>query len=215
MPDYAKAKIYTIRSHQTDEMYIGSTCQKLSVRMAKHRSGYKRYNEGIAKYISSFKILEYGDAYIELKESYPCLCREGLLQKEGEVIRETDNCVNKNVPGRTRQEYRIDNKEKIKQYHKQYIIDNKEKINQRDKQYYIDNKEKINQRVKQYRIDNKDRRKQYYIDNKEKLQEKHECDCGGKYTNDHKSTHLKTKKHLYHIWFMSLTEDQMKKMLHI
>lgn len=29
MPDYNKGKIYSLRSHQTNDIYIGSTCQKL------------------------------------------------------------------------------------------------------------------------------------------------------------------------------------------
>jgi hypothetical protein len=37
--------------------------------------------------------------------------------------------------------------------------------------------------------------KQYRNDNKDKLFLKFDCECGGYYTNQHKSTHLKTKKH--------------------
>jgi hypothetical protein len=37
--------------------------------------------------------------------------------------------------------------------------------------------------------------KQYYVNNKEKLQEKLNCECGGCYTYEHKTQHLKTKKH--------------------
>lgn len=57
--------------------------------------------------------------------------------------------------------------------------------------------------LKEYRQDNKDKiaeyNTQYYQDNKEQLieksKEKIECDCGGCYTNCHKSRHLKSKKH--------------------
>ena len=37
MPNYQNGKIYCIRSHQTDNIYIGSTTQKLCVRMAEHK----------------------------------------------------------------------------------------------------------------------------------------------------------------------------------
>ena len=37
MPDYQKGKIYAIKSYQTEMMYIGSTTQTLSQRIAKHK----------------------------------------------------------------------------------------------------------------------------------------------------------------------------------
>ena len=43
MRDYSQGKIYCIRSHETDLIYIGSTIQPLSIRMGKHRDSYKRY----------------------------------------------------------------------------------------------------------------------------------------------------------------------------
>jgi hypothetical protein len=43
MPNYENGKVYAIRSHQTDEVYIGSTVERLSARMSKHRADYKRY----------------------------------------------------------------------------------------------------------------------------------------------------------------------------
>ena len=41
--------------------------------------------------------------------------------------------------------------------------------------------------------------KQYRQDNKELSQEKHNCECGGKYTTEHKSHHLKSEKHKLYI----------------
>ena len=40
---YANGKIYTIRSHQTDKYYIGSTTQPLSKRFYQHKQLYKRF----------------------------------------------------------------------------------------------------------------------------------------------------------------------------
>ncbi len=37
---------------------------------------------------------------------------------------------------------------------------------------------------------------QYYIDNRERDNEKFNCFCGGKYTKNNKSVHLKTNRHL-------------------
>tara|TARA_R110001606_G_C15344591_1_gene646949 strand:+ start:1519 stop:1746 length:228 start_codon:yes stop_codon:yes gene_type:complete len=53
------------------------------------------------------------------------------------------------------------------------------------KKYYNLNKEKILLKKKEYRLKNIS-----------KINEKFTCDCNGKYTTQHKSCHMKTKKHL-------------------
>jgi len=37
--------------------------------------------------------------------------------------------------------------------------------------------------------------KQYYVENKEIINQKHNCECGGNYTQVNKQRHLKSKKH--------------------
>jgi len=209
MPDYSKGKIYCIRSFKTDDVYIGSTTQTLAQRLGKHRSHYKQYLNGNGDYYTSYKILKYGDHYIELITLFPCSCKSELDAEEGKFIRDWD-CVNKYIPGRTIKQYRNDNRDKIIEDNKQYYIDNKDKIREKHKQYYIDNRDKINEYGKQYRNDNKDKikelKKQYHIDNRDKFKE-----YGKQYRNDNKykltcicscnisklnhKTHLKRKKH--------------------
>ena len=77
-----------------------------------------------------------------------------------------NTCLNKYIAGRTQKEYTEDNKE--------YRAANKDHKKEYDKEYRETNKEKIN----------------------EKRSEKFDCDCGGKYTQNHKARHLKSKKHL-------------------
>jgi hypothetical protein len=187
MPDYLNGKLYTIRSHQTDKVYVGSTTQTLSVRMAGHRKDFKRYNKGLYSYVSSFELLKYDDAYIELIELYPCNSKVELDRGEGVYIRQMD-CVNKNIAGRTRTEWIEENKEGIKEYQKEYRQNNKEKIAELNKQHYQDNKEYYNEYNKKYKQDNRERIK-------EQANKKFDCECGGKYTNGNKSTHLGSKKH--------------------
>ena len=115
--NFQNGKIYSIRSHQTDKIYIGSTTQSLSQRFSNHK--------GLN--CSSREIMQFADAYIELIEMFPCANKIQLHRREGELIRTTE-CVNKMTPGRTRAEtnkqYREDNREKLlepqKQYSKQY-----------------------------------------------------------------------------------------------
>ena len=152
MPDYNNGKIYAIRSHQTDEVYIGSTTQKLSQRLGKHRSYYNSYKRGKGNYISSIEIIQYPDHYIELIKLFPCNLKCELLAEEGRTIRET-NCVNKEIAGRTRKQYRIDNKELINLNNKNYREKNKDKI----KEWREKNKEKLKERAKEYYRNNKDK----------------------------------------------------------
>jgi post-segregation antitoxin (ccd killing protein) len=173
--NYNNGKIYSIRSHQTDDVYVGSTTQPLSKRLSKHRQEFNRWkNENKnKKYYSSFEILKYDDAYIELIEAYPCNSKEELEKREGEIIRATENCVNKNIAGRTQKQYRADNKEIIAERMKQYREDNKEALAEQMKQYRDDNKETIAVQTKQYRADNKEiiaeKSKQYYENNNDAI----------------------------------------------
>jgi len=157
MPDYQKGKIYCIRSHQTDKVYVGSTTQALSMRMCEHRKDYKLFiKNGKRRNVSSFDILEYDDAYIELIEDFACENKSQLEKREGHFIRELD-CVNKRVAGRDMKEYYETNKDKISQRKKEYREANKDKINQRNKEYHELNKDKIYQQHKAYREANKDK----------------------------------------------------------
>ena len=110
---------------------------------------------------SSREILQFDDAYIELIENYPCVDKNELHRREGEIIRERV-CVNKVIAGRTDAEYREDNKETRNQYSKQYRQEHTEEANQYNKQYQQTHKESIAEQKKPYN-------KQYEIDNKEAI----------------------------------------------
>jgi len=137
MTDYKKGKIYAIKSNETDQIYIGSTCSTLKNRMCSHKCDYKRIAAGKKFYTScSHQILKYADAYIELVESYPCQTKRELLDREGEVIRNTPNCINIQIQGRTMAQYRIDNAEKLKQQGKDYRAKNKELLKKTYSDWY-------------------------------------------------------------------------------
>ena len=175
---YARGKIYTIRSPLTDKVYVGSTVNKLSKRFSDHKSGYKRYRKGTGKYTAAYDIFDIDDkgTYIELYEFYPCNDKHELNKREGEVTRMTKNFVNKNIPGRTMDDWKLDNPD----YNKQWRQNNPE--------YY-----------RQYRQNNRqrcyERSRQWHQNNKQKLNEKHECPCGGRYTYKNRAMHMKNKKH--------------------
>ncbi len=91
--------VYTIKSFQTDLYYIGSTYQPLYKRFWKHKSDFKSFHK-TGKYFSSFEILKYDDAYIEIHEKTEHLDRSQLFKRENELIREHINAI-VNVKGNT------------------------------------------------------------------------------------------------------------------
>ena len=195
--DYSNGRIYFIEpicEHEDNEFYYGSTIQKLCKRMDKHRRDFKYWKDGKRTKITCFDLFEkYGleNCKIFLVELYPCKSREELESREGYYIRNYD-CVNKNIPGRKHteymKEYRINNKDEIKEYMKKYHIDNKEYFTE----YYYDNKDKILKHNREYNKKNKES-----IQIKQCI--KIECPCSGKYTRHNKSIHIKTKKHIKYI----------------
>ncbi len=192
---YNNSMIYTIRSPHTDKFYIGSTAQRLCRRFANHKASYNAYVSNVGNHMSSFKIIELGDSYIELLEEINCESKTQLEMREGELIRlHKDLCVNKFIAGRTQKQYMLDNADKIKQYQKQY--DNADINKQRKKEYYIDNADNIKRNQHQYYKDNDDKMKQYRLDNADNIKQyRHQYykDNADKKKQYNKQYHLKNK----------------------
>ena len=192
MTKYKNGKIYQLVCLNTNQIYVGSTHQKLCKRLSDHVVSYKGWTKkGINNYISSFKIIEGGNYRIELLEDYPCERKEQLHAKEGEYIKKLD-CVNKNIPSRSIKEYYKDNLNKILEDKKQYYKDNKEKIIVYNKKYQIDNSVKVSERHKVYYKKNQ---KQLLT----KAKEIYVCECGTILTKSHSKRHERTNKHKNYI----------------
>ena len=189
MPNYQNGKVYSIRSYQTENIYIGSTTVALSKRLQKHKSGLKTYEKNGKKFTSSYQLLHYDDCYIELIENVPCDNKEELLAREGHYIRSMD-CVNKikHPEGLTPEEMR--------EHKKKYDNENKEAIAERRKKYRDENREAIAERRKKYRDENRDKilehKKKYQNENKEAISER-----GKKYYNENKDKILEQAKKYY------------------
>lgn len=119
MVNYQKGKIYKIVSDSSDNVYVGSTCKLLCQRIACHKGGFKRWQAGKSGKCLSYDIIKYGDAQIFLLENYPCHSKEELNARERWYIENTENSINKILPGRTKQEYRKENYQKIREKQKQ------------------------------------------------------------------------------------------------
>jgi len=208
---YKRGKIYVVKCKYDDSLiYVGSTICKLNKRFAEHRADK---NCSLYQFVND----AWDNFYIELYEEYPCNNKKELEKREGEVIR-LIGTINKSIPGRTKKEYREDNKEilaeKAKErrennkeilaeYIKEYYENNKEKIAEQKKKYRENNKEIIAEKEKKFREKNKEsiskKYKEYYENNKEKIKEKAKekvkCDkCGSIVNRGDFSKHKKTKK---------------------
>jgi hypothetical protein len=149
--NYQNGKIYRIVCNITGQQYVGSTCQKLSQRMAQHRSKAK---DGKKYYCKSKPIIDRGNYDIVLIEDCPSETKEQLARRERHYIDEME-CVNKHLPTRTIQEYREEHKEHLSIRAKEYYQKNRDKIiaqsRLRDKvaesnykkEYYQKNRERI------------------------------------------------------------------------
>ena len=220
--NYQNGKIYCIRNNVDNDLYIGSSCQPLSKRMAWHRCNRNAKKKQNMRIYQKMNELEVEHFYIELIEEYPCNTVEQLRKREGELIRDLKPVLNKRIEGRTMKEYYNENKdiiiEKSKQrynenkdaigeYRKQYRQNNKEKIKQQDRNKYEKHIDKIRERREKYYENNKEyllsRDKKRYENNKEEIlkkqSQKNECECGGCFTNCHRAKHFRTQKHQEYI----------------
>ena len=117
-PKYQNGKIYKVVCLDTGRIYIGSTYKTLEKRLKNHETDYKSYLKGNINFKYSYDIIKDGNYTIELIEDYPCNNKTELERQEGLHQRKAiadDNvvCVNKNIAGRTKQEYKADNREII------------------------------------------------------------------------------------------------------
>jgi hypothetical protein len=179
MVNYNNGKVYKIEpimEHDENDIYIGSTTKNyLSQRMDRHRSNYKCWKNGKQQKCMCYQLFDkYGieNCKILLIENVHANSKDELASREGYYIRNM-KCINKNIAGRTKKEYRKDNKDKAKLYNSEYRKYNKEIIKENKYIYYINNKEII----------------------KEKKSKKTFCECGKHYTDSHKARHFKSLKH--------------------
>lgn len=221
MVNYKNGKIYKIVNDVNDDIYIGSTCQSLSMRMAGHRRLCKfkiknNSNRRVYVQMNEIGITHYS---ICLIEKYPCESKEELHKKEGFYIKKLGASLNTHVAGRTREEYALENREhilKVKKegnkiwnannpdYYHKYYQDNKEKKSKQSAEYFKKNQKKITEYKKKYNEDNKEHQKEYfkkrYEQNKEQIQkrrkEKITCECGSITVRAAVSVHKKSKKHI-------------------
>ena len=150
MPNYQNSKIYKIICDETNLTYYGSTTKKyLCQRMSAHKHDAKK---GKSTGISGMT-----NPKIYLVEKFPCDCKEELFKRERFYI-ENNECCNKQIPSRTKKEYKEINKEKHNEYCRNYTERNREKLNEISKE--------------RYKLTYSEKRKENYQKNKEEINAK-------------------------------------------
>ena len=123
--------VYRIWSPSSTLEYYGSTTQTLSQRLGGHARNHRKWQAGKYHYVSSFEVLRFPDARIELVEIVDTKLKSILQAREGYYIRNFE-CVNKNVAGRTQAEWYVDNRETILQKQNTYKATHRAEIAVRD-----------------------------------------------------------------------------------
>jgi hypothetical protein len=159
---YANGKIYALRTHKGEEVYVGSTTTSLEERFRDHKKKGNRCN-------SKSLFEKYDDVYFELIELFPCETKTQLHKREGEIMLGFgDKAVNKQIAGRTDQEYWTN-------YRAKYYVDNREKTLESAAKYYADNREKQLESAANYRAKNREKNLEYAAnyraENREKVKE--------------------------------------------
>ena len=214
MDRYKKGKIYKIVDVGFNKCYYGSTTEPLSKRMERHRKDYKEFLQNGKNYTRSLDILcEYGvgNCKILLVEDFPCETKEQLLRREGEYIKNNE-CVNKQVAGRTRKEYYQDNSEILRQKSNDYYKENTKACNERSKQYVESHKEEIVEYKRQWYEQNKEHRhqksKEYRQTHKEDIALKNK----ERYENN-KEEYSRQRKERYNRDRERILEEQKEKVI--
>ena len=184
--------IYKISNCDDDEIYVGSTTLTIYKRFQTHmcndnngrKSTYNLYKKIIAIGKDKFRI-EHLET-VSFDDKYELYAREQFYIDILKPVLNMRLAPNKNY------NHYLNHKEARLQWGKEYYQDNKERILNRVHRYAENNKDKISERGKKYREEHKD-------EIKERRSKTFLCECGVESSYDHKSRHLRTKRHLEYI----------------
>lgn len=167
MPNYQDGKIYKITSDLTDQVYVGSTTNKLSRRMTNHRTNS---GTGTSKLYTLMRELGAKNFKILLVSKFPCTSKEELNAEEERVRLET-----KDETELLNMKRCFMTEADTKEMHRQYYLNNAEKSAERCKKYYQNNQEKVAENAKKYYQNNPEKfagyAKKYQVNNPEKIAE--------------------------------------------
>ena len=175
---YEKTWMYKILCNDPTvrECYVGHTTDFVA-RSKNHKSSCqnptsREYNKPAYKFIRDNG--GWANWAIHILETCKFNNRQEAEIRERDLVQILEASLNFEIPGRTLQEWRQDNKELLKIKQAQKYQQNKELMLQRDAKYYQKNKDKI----------------------QEKRKQRYECECCKCFVLSHtKARHEQTRKH--------------------
>lgn len=164
------------------DVYIGSSTNKrANDRFCNHKVHYRNWKKGKKTHMTSFILFDkYGpeNCVIEILEQF-AYDKHKIKERERYHI-DVNLCINIQLPGRSKKQYALDNKEHLKIK----ALENK-----------IKNWDTIQAKKKEYNDSHKEEYKAYCVANKEKFQKPINCECGSVVGTRNYCSHLKTKIH--------------------
>lgn len=128
MVNYSQGKIYKIVHNSSDNLYIGSTCEKLSRRMSNHRCDSNKPTNNMKIY----KFIHENGGWINFRiiliQLWPCNSVDELRQREQYHIDLLKPTLNGSNSFGLNKEHK---KEFMREYNKNYYIANAEKIKEK------------------------------------------------------------------------------------
>jgi predicted peptidase len=151
MTNYQLGKIYKIICNTTGLTYYGSTCEPtLARRLVGHVHAHKCWKSGKkVTLIASLKVIEGGNYTIVLVELFPCDIKMELHKRERYHI-ETNECVNKNIPTRTTEEWYLENQSRLVGVRAEWYENNKESVSIQHAENHAKNREHISESYKKH-----------------------------------------------------------------
>ena len=180
--DYSKTVIYKIVCNDPNitDCYVGHTTN-FRKRKCQHKENCNTPSSKKHHYYVYKFIRDNGGwinwSMIEI-EKHPCQDSQEACKRERYWLEELKATLNKQVPGRTNQEYKEQHKNLVLMIEKKSREKHKEKLKEKYKEYYIKNKEIISEKHKSKRFT---------------------CECGSNIRWQDKSTHYKSKKHIEYL----------------
>jgi len=192
MPNYNNTVIYKIINYDLPEfVYVGHTTN-FTKRKQHHKEGTysetsPKYNRLVYKTIRENGV--WGDWKMIIIKEFPCENRRQAEAEEDKYMMELKCTLNTIRASRNQKQYRIDNKERLKEYGLEYRENNKDAANERSKEWYKNNTEMKKEYDKQYKKDNSEKIKA-------RKSKTFTCECGNIVCHNHRSRHIQTKKHI-------------------
>lgn len=141
---YKNGKVYKIFNTINDKIYVGSTCNTLEQRLAKHKSVRQSSSKKHRTLYALMNEIGPQHFYISLLEEVCCDTKLQLLEREAHWVKMLGT-LNMQIPGRTKQQYVADTKEQKREYDKERRAKLQERIREEKKEYYQNNRDAINE----------------------------------------------------------------------